>query len=136
MAAKMVSLRLPEELAAWAEAYAAQRGVSRTDLLIEGLVSFREDCERGVPEIREQIREVVRGVGDCPKSDGGHVFRSHAEDSERRCRHCGLAGRLSRPNDKAVKETPNHLDQATAARAALFAGLKPRMVNGSGKAEA
>lgn len=49
--AKVISLRVPEDLLEWADGYARSRNVSRTDLLVSGLRAFRDDCERGVPEI-------------------------------------------------------------------------------------
>lgn len=51
---KVLSLRVADDLAEWATAYAETRGVTRQALLEEGLRSFKEDCERGVPEIRAE----------------------------------------------------------------------------------
>lgn len=48
---KLVSLRIDDELVAWAEAYAKQRGSSRSAVLEEALRSFRQDCEGGVPDL-------------------------------------------------------------------------------------
>lgn len=144
--AKMVSLRLPDELLEWADGYAVTRGVSRTDLLIEGLRSFKEDCDSGVPEIRQMVKrqssvrsqtlEALQGVGDCPERPGelGHVWKSPRVDPERACVHCGLKGRLSRPVGRDVKEEPHYLDQATKERAELFSRLRPSMQSGTGKA--
>jgi hypothetical protein len=129
MPGKVVSLRLPEELLDWATSYAETRGVARSDLLVEGLVSFREDCERGVPEIRQRVREVVEGVGSCPKHAGGHVWSPPGEDVRRRCVHCGEPGR----GDDQKGES-GHLAAAGAARAALFQAFKAPMQNGTGDA--
>jgi hypothetical protein len=136
--AKMVSLRLPEELLEWADGYAVTRGVSRTDLLVEGLRSFKEDCESGVPEIRAMAarQSSVRpekGVGDCPKNSGGHVWASPRVDPERPCVHCGLRGRLSQPVGKVVPVHRSHLGEASADRAELFSRLKVPMQSGTGK---
>jgi hypothetical protein len=142
---KMVSLRLPEDLAEWADEYAKQRGVSRSDLLIEGLASFREDCQSGVPEIRAAIARqssvnprglaALQGVGNCPDRPGelGHVWKSPQEDPERACTYCGLRGRLSRPIGVEVVEHPNYLSQATAERAEVFSNVEAPMQSGTGK---
>ena len=118
---KVLSLRVPDGLAEWADEYAEARGVKRADLLVSALESFREDCERGVPEIRERAREQAalsrgdqdeRGVGDCPDRPGvlGHIWRM-GEDRVNRCRFCGVLGR-------------EFLQGASERRAELFAGLR------------
>ena len=127
MAKQVVTLRLDEELLGWANEYAERRGVPRTALLEEGLRSFREDCERGVPEIRAAAARQAahahasaeQGVGQCPdRATGlGHVW---AMDAERvnRCRFCGMEGRT-------------FLESATAERAELFSRLRtPESVKG------
>lgn len=127
----MVSLRLPDDLLEWSTEYAKSRGVSRTDLLIQGLRQFKTDCERGVPEIRQRAAEQVqRGNGECPKWQGGHVWASPAEDPRRRCIHCGKAGR----GDTTKGEDSNLAEQG-ALRAAFFSTLKAPMENGTGKPE-
>jgi hypothetical protein len=143
--AKMVSLRLPEELLEWADEYSKTRGVSRTDLLIEGLASFKDDCERGVPEIRAAVARqssvnpaglaALQGVGNCPERPGelGHIWRSPREDPERPCVHCGLRGRLNRPLGQPVVEHPNYLDIATSERTEVFSRLSTPMTSGTGK---
>jgi hypothetical protein len=143
--AKVVSLRLPDDLLEWADEYAKQRSVNRTDLLVEGLRSFKEDCERGVPEIRAAIERqsslsgrkltALQGVGDCPDRPGelGHVWKSPREDPERPCVYCGLRGRLSRPIGVEVEEHPNFLDQVTRERTEVFSGLAAPMSSGTGK---
>lgn len=85
MATKVLSLRVPEELAEWADEYAAARGVPRQELLENALQSFREDCEAGVPEFRERVRRVVsageREPGE-PKPSREDFARACAERSE------------------------------------------------------
>lgn len=123
--AKMVSLRLDEGLLEWADAYAKERGVSRSDLLSEGLRSFREDCLSGVPELRKAAKVVIEpnGSGVCPKSDSGHRW---SNDSRRSCRHCGRPGRDN------VGEEGGFFAEATMARAELFSGLRfPMSSNGA-----
>jgi len=137
--AKVVSLRLPEELLEWADGYAELRGVSRTDLLVEGLRSFKEDCENGVPEIRRVARRQssVRGsdgVGVCPaREDGlGHVWASPRSDPDRACVFgCGVKGRAPE-----VPGVPNggFLARAGAERAEFFSRLRVSMQSGTGKA--
>lgn len=48
---KVLSLRVPDDLAEWASAYAEKRGVTKQALLEEAVRSFREDCEGGVPDL-------------------------------------------------------------------------------------
>lgn len=128
--AKVVSLRLDDELLEWATTYAESRGVSRTDLLIEGLRNFREDCERGVPEVRRAAREraqAIRGVGECPKSPRGHEWSS---GESRACVHCGRCGR----DNVVAGESGGFFAEATMARAELFSGLRaPKSVSVWGK---
>jgi hypothetical protein len=104
---RVLSLRVPDDLAEWAESYAEQRGVTRQALLEEGLRSFRDDCVRGVPEIRAAAQRQAaaahttpeRGVGDCPeRGDGlGHVWAGVKPENgggpENPCRFCGTSGR-------------------------------------------
>lgn len=119
MARQVVSLRLDEELLGWATAYAAQRGVSRTELLETGLRSFRVDCDRGVPEFRERAARQAAlahseptGVGQCPdRPEGlGHVWKM-GEDRVNRCSYCGHLGR-------------EFLERATKDRTELFSRLR------------
>lgn len=53
MAEKRVptSIRLPEELLTWLDAYAEQRGVSRGQLIEASVAGLRQDAERGVPDL-------------------------------------------------------------------------------------
>ena len=61
--ARVRTLRLPDDLDAWAMEYAKSRGVTFTDLMLEGLRSFREGCELGVPEIRrEKLERALRAA--------------------------------------------------------------------------
>lgn len=127
MASKMTSLRVDEGLLEWATEYAAERGVSRSELLEGALANFREDCERGVPEIRRMAAEQASlsgrhdgaGVGDCPDRPGelGHLWRVDAEKVNR-CRFCGTLGQ-------------EFLKVATRERAELFARLRtPASIKG------
>lgn len=125
--AKVVSLRVDDELLEWATSYAEARGVSRTDLLVEGLKNFREDCERGVPEIRERARQAALGAptGSCPRSPAGHQWAPASVDARRSCAHCG------RPGRDGVSEEGGFFAEATLARAELFSGLRfPGSANG------
>jgi hypothetical protein len=56
---KVLSLRVADDLAEWASAYAKERGVTRQALIEGALRSFREDCQGGVPEVPRGPREVV-----------------------------------------------------------------------------
>src|SRR3954463_3613692 len=116
---KMTTLRLPDELADWAEGYAVSRGVTKTELLVEGLESFKRDCESGGPELKRMARSqasnsvptIEQGVGVCPKRlpGLGHVWAGvkASGDSQNPCKHCGTSGRA-------------FFKAATSERAALF----------------
>jgi predicted transcriptional regulator len=130
---KVLSLRVPDDLAEWADGYAAERGVTRQALIEGALVSFREDCEAGVPELREAARRQssvpakTEGVGECPFHEGGHVFAPPSKDPLRRCEHCGLRGRGPKGED-------SFLQTATSERALLFARLRaPESAHGRAK---
>jgi hypothetical protein len=139
---KPVAVRLADEVAAWVESYAAERGVDPSAILRTAVESFKRDCESGVPEIRELVRRqsVVRvegrGVGDCSKREGklGHVWAAPSVDPERGCVHCGLRGRQGVPVGKAVEAAPNYLSSASAARSEFFSRLRVPMQSGTGKA--
>lgn len=120
---KVLSLRVPDDLAAWVESYADQRGVTRQALIEEGLRSFMEDCSSGVPEIRARVRaqsysaqREKQGVGECPKSKVGHVWKM--VDGVRACEFCGLPGKA-------------FLADFGRARAEMFSGFKPPMTSGT-----
>jgi hypothetical protein len=49
--AKVVSVRVPEDLADWLDGYAERRGVTRGALVLSALVEFRDSAERGVPDL-------------------------------------------------------------------------------------
>lgn len=128
---EVLSVRVPDELKVWANEEAEKRGIPVGKLLEQGLLSFREDCEQGIPELRamaarqSSFTEHV-GVGDCPeRPEGlGHVFKEPSEDSLRRCRHCDLQGRGGR-------DDVSYLTMATAERAELFSRLRcPDSVKG------
>lgn len=120
---KVLSLRVQDDLADWADAYAKERGVTKQALLEEGLRGFKDDCERGVPEVR--VRVEPSGVGACPKNAEGHVFAPASKDPRRSCVHC------SRPGRDGDNETGGFFAEATMARADFFSGLKfPDSANG------
>lgn len=142
--ADVISLRLPADLLEWSTEYAKTRGVSRTDLLIEGLRSFKEDCDSGVPEIRAArerqayVQATTQGVGVCPKRAPGlgHVWKSHRVDPYRSCEFCGMHGREPATGmGKGGPEGGGYFAEATAERAEVFSRLKAEMVSGSGKPE-
>lgn len=122
---KVLSLRVQDDLAEWADAFAAERGVTKQALLDEGLRCFRRDCESGVPEIRRQIRSVADpvGVGSCPKNAGGHVW---GRDERRSCVHC------KRPGRDGVDQSGGFFAEATMARADLFSRLRSPASTGFG----
>jgi hypothetical protein len=122
---KVLSLRVADDLAEWAEAYSKERGVTKQALLEEGLRGFKDDCERGVPEVR--VRVAPSGVGACPKNAEGHVLAEASRDPRRSCVHCGRPGR----DNVEAKETGGFFGEATMARADFFSGLRfPESANG------
>jgi predicted transcriptional regulator len=133
---KVLSLRVPDDLAEWADSYAESRGVTRQALCEQALVAFKEDCEAGVPEIRARARAQStisrppeQGVGDCPKREGelGHIWANPRVDPRRRCVHCGTPGR---GDDQ--KNEGGHLKDATLSRTEFFSTLKVPMQSGTG----
>jgi predicted transcriptional regulator len=140
--AKVVSVRVPEDLADWLDGYAERRGVKRGDLIATALAGFREDCESGVPELRRTAelqaytnRAEERGVGDCPSREGdlGHVWGGGPSNA---CSFCGAAGRADHDPSLAPGEQAGHFAQATLARAELFSRLRqPQSVRGTTAAE-
>jgi hypothetical protein len=62
---KVLSLRVPDDLAEWASAYAKERGVTRQALIEGALRSFREDCQGGVPDLEDE--RVPRPIAPAPK---------------------------------------------------------------------
>jgi hypothetical protein len=62
---KVLSLRVPDDLAEWASAYAKERGVTRQALIEGALRSFREGCQGGVSEFEDE--RVPRPVPPAPK---------------------------------------------------------------------
>jgi hypothetical protein len=106
--------------------------VTRQALIEGALVSFREDCKAGVPELREAARRqssvpATEGVGECPENEGGHVFAPPSKGVLRNCIHCGLAGR-------GPKGEESFLQTATSERALLFARLRaPESAHGRAK---
>jgi predicted transcriptional regulator len=48
---KVLTARVPDELADWAEGYARERGVTRQALIEMALADFRESCRGGWPMI-------------------------------------------------------------------------------------
>jgi hypothetical protein len=130
---KVLTARVPDELADWAEGYARERGVTRQALIEEAVRSLKEDAEGGVPDIRDRAsRQVATPSGECPKNAEGHVWASPREDPERPCVFCGLRGRLTRPVGQATEERPNGLDEATKDRTEFFSGLQVPMQSGTG----
>jgi len=68
MPSRSVTARLDEELLAWAESYAEERGVSRTKILEAGLRALRGDAVGGVPEL-EDAPAPAPAVGQKPEPD-------------------------------------------------------------------
>lgn len=118
----MVSMRLDDDLIAWADAYAKKRGVSRSELLAQATMSFKEACESGVPEFRERVRRQSYGKAQC----GGEASATHAWVSRGGKRVCSVCGK--------VKPSREDFARSTADRTELFSGLEaPASVKRWGK---
>jgi predicted transcriptional regulator len=147
---KVLSLRVPDGLAEWADEYAKSRGVTRQALIEGALASFKEDCEAGVPEIRTLVRrqssvrgqvlEALQGVGDCPERPGelGHIWKSPRECQFRSCRYCGKHGREPAvgvdPKANGKDEGGGYFAEATMERTELFDKLRaPASAHGKAK---
>jgi predicted transcriptional regulator len=129
-----ISVRVPEPLLKWLDEYARERGTSRTALIETALAGFREDAERGVPELRRAAREqtyvrdkaaeLEQGVGVCPKRAPGlgHVWAGvHASgDSRNPCRFCGTPGRQARDAQGRPVGEPGFFERATDGRSDVF----------------
>lgn len=144
MATKVLGVRVPEDLAVWAKAYAETRAVPVQAVLEEALRSFKVECESGVPEIRARVREQSsvraareRGVGECSKREdgGGHVWAHPRFDALRSCIYCGLHGREPAAKDSAEPgkdEGGGHFARSGASRTELFSRLPAPMQSGTG----
>jgi predicted transcriptional regulator len=55
--AKAHAVRLDEDTTEWLDRYAEERGTDKGTILRSAIESFRDDCERGVPELRQKARE-------------------------------------------------------------------------------
>lgn len=53
MSTKVLTARVPGELAEWADSYAVSRGSTRQAVIRAALVAFRRDCAGGVPDLPE-----------------------------------------------------------------------------------
>lgn len=81
---RVVSSRVPEDLAAWADSYAKERGWTRQALLEAALRSFREGCRRGVPDSPPSPASVGRGEQLPAVVDPAWQARRWALDRQRR----------------------------------------------------
>lgn len=78
MARVMTNMRLREDLRDWADAYAAQRGSSRTAVVEAALEHFAELAGTGVAELpvpREQAHGSRLGEARAPRTSGDGVRR-------------------------------------------------------------
>lgn len=140
---KVLSGRVPDELAEWADSYAAEHGLTRAAVLEAAMIALREDAAGGVPDVvakRARQKELIRkaialhgriegahGVGNCPERPGelGHIW-DHRRENEGDvpytvCAFCELRGKV-------------FFEQATAERTELFSSLRsPASVRGGKK---
>jgi predicted transcriptional regulator len=133
---KVVSVRVPEEVADWLDEYAKARGASRAEVIESALAGFKDDCERGVPELRKLAREQAsytgrvkdRGVGDCPERGVGlgHVWMGvkASGDSRNPCRFCGTPGRQDRDAQGRPVGEPGFFERAAQGRVDVLGDLR------------
>jgi predicted transcriptional regulator len=136
--AKAHAVRLDDETTEWLDRYAEERGTDKGTILRSAIESFRDDCERGVPELRRAAREqtyvrdkaaeLEQGVGVCPKRAPGlgHVWAGvHASgDSRNPCRFCGTPGRQARDAQGRPVGEPGFFEKATDGRSDVFRQLR------------
>jgi predicted transcriptional regulator len=58
--AKAHAVRLDEDTTEWLDRYAEERGTDKGTILRSAIESFRDDCERGVPELRRRLASRLR----------------------------------------------------------------------------
>jgi predicted transcriptional regulator len=134
--AKAHAVRLDEDTTEWLDRYAEERGTDKGTILRSAIESFRDDCERGVPELRQKAREQAsysgrsddRGVGDCPeRGEGlGHVWAGvkASGDSRNPCRFCGTPGRQARDAQGRPVGEPGFFEKATQGRVDVLGDLR------------
>jgi predicted transcriptional regulator len=127
--AKAHAVRLDDETTEWLDRYAEERGTDKGTILRSAIESFRDDCERGVPELRRAAREQASysgraaeraGVGDLPGARRGAWGMSgpgvKASAIERNpCRFCGTPGRQARDAQGRPVGEPGFFERATGA---------------------
>jgi hypothetical protein len=84
----VVTARVPDGLAAWAEEYAGRREVPRAVIVEAALEHFRDFCEKGVPDLPErrgkgrpkvEDQDAERAVAQRPAPVPGSVSAAFAE---------------------------------------------------------
>lgn len=147
MANKVVSLRLSDQVLAWLDRYAEERGTTRQALLDTAIANFADDARRGVPELRRRLSEQAandvadaeQGVGACPKRlpGLGHVWAGPKASGDERnpCVFgCGTFGRQARDKDGKPTGPEGYFERVTRERGEVFAGLaQPKSVKVWGK---
>lgn len=78
---KVLSFRVSDEEARWADEYVAARGLKRQDFLAEGFRSYRADCMGGVPDVPVE----------APASSYRQMMESQREKNLRVAREMGWA---------------------------------------------
>lgn len=109
---KVLSFRVEDDLAEWADSYAEERGVSRQVLLENALKEYRDLCARGVPEFRERAaRQSYAGKVNC-RGEASAVHPWVERNGVLVCEVCGK-----------VKPSREDFAKATAERSEFFDGL-------------
>lgn len=144
---KVMSLRLDDELAAWVDRYAKERGVNRTQVLEGAVLSLQEGAKAGVPDLPQaKTSSPKRAAKAMPEEQSyarrcrGAVHRwdvaaadGRAIPGESRCLDCGWVKR-GREQQGAQDEPSGDFSQAAADRALLFARMRqPESVKRWGK---
>lgn len=82
---KVLSFRVSDEEAEWADEYVKARGLKRQDFLASGFRSYRVDCMGGVPDVEPephtvtQVSESRKAADEWSKIMGGRQARLRKE---------------------------------------------------------
>jgi HrpA-like RNA helicase len=112
---RLLSFRVPVDLADWLTAYAQSRSASSTAVVVAALREFRALSERGVPDLAERV---VRGASGSRKPRAFAAGRSRPAASARRG---SLPGAAPASSSRPVVPAPDL--SVDPARAAAFVPL-------------
>lgn len=96
MSTRRVELRMKVELADWVDAYAKERGSTKTAVIEAAIGSFREDAARAVPDLERAASMTPRPspAGRQAKSEVGRDRADAGPTAPQRASAAPLAGDL------------------------------------------